>query len=204
MQDTVRRKAAEREAQVSVDTLRRLLRYDRESGALTWLPRTKEWFGNTSYRDAQGCCNNWNSLHAGRRAGHYSKARGYLEVRILGTSFLGHRVAWALETGKWPTAEIDHVDGNTSNNSWVNLREADRQANMKNRCRGRHNTSGVVGVSALRSRRKGRWRAYITSSGKTITRDFSLTESGFAEAVAWRKSMEPKFDFHENHGRHPA
>ena len=48
------------------------------------------------------------------------------------TSVLIHRAAWLLETGAWPSNDIDHRDGDRSNNRWSNLREATRQENRQN------------------------------------------------------------------------
>lgn len=46
-----------------------------------------------------------------------------------------HRLAWFYMTGEWPSEEIDHIDGNTLNNTWANLRKASRQENSYNRQR---------------------------------------------------------------------
>src|SRR5262245_61666013 len=63
---------------------------------------------------------------------------GYIEV-TQGRYFnnlLAHRVAWRIIYGRWPT-EIDHIDGNPSNNSIWNLREVSHQANLLNQKRHR-------------------------------------------------------------------
>src|SRR5438132_455168 len=42
--------------------------------------------------------------------------------------------------------EVDHIDGDGTNNQDDNLRYVTRTQQMHNRCRNRNNTSGVAGV----------------------------------------------------------
>lgn len=59
---------------------------------------------------------------------------GYLQVQVDGQKWLVHRLAWALQTGEDPgEMEIDHRDGNRSNNAWSNLRLATPSQNRANR-----------------------------------------------------------------------
>jgi len=48
-----------------------------------------------------------------------------------GKLYLAHRLAWKFIYGRWPT-EIDHLDGNPSNNSMWNLKEVSHQENLFN------------------------------------------------------------------------
>jgi hypothetical protein len=48
-------------------------------------------------------------------------------------------------TGEWPKNEIDHINGDSLDNRWINLREATHVDNATNRHR-RKNRSGFVGV----------------------------------------------------------
>src|SRR5699024_2586989 len=59
---------------------------------------------------------------------------------------------------------VDHKDGNGLNNTKDNLRTCDYKENARNTRVTRNNTSGSVGVSYRKDRRK--WRAYITIDGK--------------------------------------
>ena len=68
---------------------------------------------------------------AGTPAGTYNN--GYLNVKIAGKMYKGHRLAWLYMTGEWPTGEIDHIDNDPSNNRWSNLREATSSQNKCNR-----------------------------------------------------------------------
>ena len=79
----------------------------------------------------------------GRTIGKPAK-NGYVYIRFDGHSRLAHRVAWFLSHGRWPTADLDHINGDRSDNRLCNLREATRSQNLANRkpC----NKTGFKGV----------------------------------------------------------
>jgi hypothetical protein len=82
---------------------------------------------------------------------------GYKRVSINGISFRQHRIIWCWVTGFDPgSLEIDHIDGQTCNNAWHNLRLANHSQNCKNR----KDIKGWVVAN-------GKYRAYITVEGKT-------------------------------------
>lgn len=60
------------------------------------------------------------------------KQHGYISIQIDRYRDYAHRFAWLWVTGKWPK-EIDHINGNRSDNRWINLREATRFQNNGNR-----------------------------------------------------------------------
>jgi hypothetical protein len=71
-------------------------------------------------------------------------------------------------TGEWPSSlfVIDHINRDTTDNRWVNLRLAtisENGANAKMRC---DNKSGFKGVSWGADR--GKWGAYIQVNSKSI------------------------------------
>ena len=177
-----------------IDLLRQLLRYERESGKLFWLPRRAEHF-TSGYRGIDAHCASWNTRYAGREAGSPSGQRGCIAVAFMGTKVLAHRAIWAMETGEWPDT-IDHIDGNPGNNRVENLRNVTQQENMKNMVMPACNTSGHVGVAWMKHR--GKWRAFISVSDKqTHLGCFDNKE----EAIAARKAAEKEHGFHPNHGR---
>lgn len=81
---------------------------------------------------------------AGKVAGSRRK-RGYIIISVDGVLFLAHRLAFAYMTGSAPD-EIDHIDGDKSNNRWSNLRDASRSQNMANAVRSKPNATGIKGV----------------------------------------------------------
>lgn len=97
----------------------------------------------------------------GRKAG-YVMAAGYRLCSFNKRRIYAHRLIWCMITGQWPIEEIDHINGNKSDNRWSNLRLATRQQNAMNRGADRTNQSGFKGVSF----HKGGYRAVIRSDGK--------------------------------------
>ena len=99
-------------------------------------------------------------------------------------------------TGDWPEAEIDHIDGNPSNNAWSNLRAVNSQENNRNKRRPNTNKSGRIGVSWNERRRK--WRARICVCGK---RKYLGMFHELEDACHARQAAEILHGFHPNHGR---
>lgn len=92
---------------------------------------------------------------------------GHIQVKINGRSRLLHRLIWLYQTGTWPGAEIDHINGVRNDNRWVNLREANRNSNMHNERRAHSRTSsGELGVQP--SKTPGKWMANIRLNTKPI------------------------------------
>lgn len=180
---------------VSVDMLRRLIEYDAITGMLIWKPRTPDLF-NARQLSAEHCCKVWNTSNAGTPALQCKNGNGYHHGAIFGVTYTAHSVAWALYHGSWPLHGIDHIDGNRSNNSIVNLRDVPDKINAKNQKRNRRNTSGVTGVSYFARTRK--WVAMIKGGGKVRNLGYYAT---LEEAAAARKRAEQQFGFHPNHGR---
>lgn len=99
---------------------------------------------------------------AGMPAGSLRKD-GYVYIMIGRHRTMAHRFAWLYMTGKWPIADIDHIDGNKSNNSFSNLRDVSRSVNAQNQNRAKlSNKSGFLGVSKLPS---GNFMANISLNG---------------------------------------
>lgn len=95
---------------------------------------------------------------AGKIAGNKRKD-GYIQIRINGQCCLAHRLAFVCMTGRWPELGLDHINGDTSDNRWVNLREADSDQNHWNMKIFSNNTSGYRGVTL--HRKTGKWVAEI-------------------------------------------
>lgn len=92
---------------------------------------------------------------------------GYIQVRLFGKSYRAHRLVWFWHTGKWPVAEIDHINRIKDDNRIENLREADSSQQMQNRPLLKNNSTGFEGVYP--SGNTGtRWKATIRHRGKFI------------------------------------
>lgn len=119
---------------------------------------------------------------------------GYLEAHIAGKNILLHRLAWAFIHDRWPTKEIDHIDGNKANNCITNLRDippAQQQRNMK---KDKRNTSGFAGVSWHKQGKQ--WRAYI--AGRHLGLFASKEEAAAVRALFIKNN--PTLGYTEQHG----
>jgi len=117
-------------------------------------------------------------------------------VPIFGKNYQAHRVVFALENERWPDGDIDHIDGDTSNNTPTNLREVSASTNHKNTKRHKHNTSGVNGVSWDKDRNK--WMAHIQVSGKSITLGRYVDKQ---DAINARTVANEEYGFTKRHGK---
>lgn len=131
--------------------LRTALDYNPVNGLFTWRNRIDR-------------TNRWNSRYAGRFAGTMASSHGYMQISIDGCLHLAHRLAYLHMTGEWPGNQIDHVDGNRSNNRWLNLRSANQSENNANQTIRSDNSSGYKGVYWHAGGRK--WKAQIVSGHK--------------------------------------
>jgi hypothetical protein len=128
-----------------------------------------------------------------------AKGRGRVKTRpagtILSTGYIGvvigekrhfaHRICWAIHFGKWPSDQIDHINGIKIDNRICNLREATNSQNGKNARIPSNNTSGVCGVTYDKVNK--RWRSIIKVNGKQIHLG---RWSSFEDAVVARKEAE--------------
>ena len=121
---------------LTAERLRELLAYDPETGIFTRLTDNRR----------------------GNRIGDVVGTRcklGYLWTYLDGRQYTLGRLAWLYVTGEWPEHEIDHINGEKTNNRFANLRDACRQTNMQNEHRARSNSStGYAGVSFRKERGK--------------------------------------------------
>lgn len=166
------------------EQLRKLLRYEPDTGKLFWLPRPQEMFtaGNTS---AAANCAAWNKRQAGAEA-FISDSHGYRSGGIFGVKMLAHRVIWAIFYGEWPDFEVDHVNLIRSDNRIANLRRASSSENKHNTRMQANNTSGYKGVTWHRQR--GKWAAQIFFEGRH--KSLGLYESADAAHAAYCAAAE--------------
>jgi HNH endonuclease len=121
---------------------------------------------------------------------------GYWRTRIKGKDYKMHRLAFVYMTGSSPEYQVDHINGNKTDNRWENLRAVTAAQNRRNTKRRITNTSGVTGVFWGLRRRK--WLVYISASTKRIYLGAFTNKD---EAIRVRKQAENLYGYHENHGR---
>jgi HNH endonuclease len=177
---------------ISVEQLRQLIEYSPSTGLMRWKHRPADLFVS------QSAAKTWNARYADKPA-FTAISGGYRNGAIFGVMYRCCRVAWALNYGKWPSGEIDHINGVKNDDSASNLRCVSHLENMQNIGTPKDNLSGAMGVIFDKSR--GKWMAFIrlNKTQKTLGRF-----NDFESACLARKTAEIKYGFHENHGRKTA
>jgi len=143
----------------------------------------------------QRYCKQWNDRYAGKPAFTAVDRKGYLVGAIFDRNYRSHRIIWKMVYGTDPD-QIDHVDGNRTNNRLKNLRDVSGRQNQLNMGRGKANKSGVVGVCWDKQRK--RWTATITVNRKTVNLGRFVDKD---DAIAARRQAEIDHGFHPNNRR---
>lgn len=130
---------------LAIEELRELLHYDRATGIFRWrVTRT-------------------GTARAGSIAGRTSN-KGYRQIKVYGNHYFAHRLAWLWVHGEWPSAGIDHINTDKTDNRIENLRQASPSQNGANRPVQSNNTSGLKGVCWNRASKK--WQASAMVGGR--------------------------------------
>lgn len=166
--------------------------YNPNDGSFCWKQRPESHFKTSHAWKA------WNARTAGRPAFSSLDATGRHVTCLGGRQLFAHRVAYFIGTGEHPDEEIDHINGDPTDNRLSNLRHVNRRTNCLNRSRPRTGTTPHIGV---RRWSPNRWGAFITVHGKCLSLgSFEKLE----DAIAARKAAEKAHGFHVNHGRNAA
>lgn len=166
---------------ITAELVRQILNYDPETGVFTWRTRPSSMFA-TPVRAAM-----WNTRYAGKVAGSPMTV-GYQQISVFKQVCLAHRLAWLHVHGEWPSEQVDHINGDRSDNRLANLRAASSAENHQNRISNR-GISKYIGVSWNAQRRK--WQAHIAVDGKS--RYLGLFDS---EEEAYAAYLEAKRELH--------
>ncbi|MBR8025222.1 HNH endonuclease [Burkholderia cenocepacia] len=88
---------------------------------------------------------------------------GYKAVSIGSRQYYMHRLAWFYIHGEWPKHQIDHINGDRTDNRLANLRDVPHAENMQNMRKPKaYSATGLLGVAKFR----GKFRAEIRIDGK--------------------------------------
>jgi len=142
-----------------MENIREYLSYEPETGKFYWIASPNK------------------KVKAGSEAGF--ETSGYWSIHIQGKRFLAHRLAFFLMTGELPKRGllVDHINGQTLDNRWCNLRLASPSEN----CRNRRKLVGKVLPKGV-SRASTRFRANIRVAGKLRHLGYFDTEEEASEA----------------------
>ena len=143
----------------TAEHVRNVLDYDPGAGVLTWKYRTdiKAGRGRSTF----------NSRFAGKAAGCRFKKRGgrsyYIAIGLDYVTYPAHCLAYLWMIGEWSDSELDHRNGDGTDNRWENIRPATPSQNLANRGANKNNKLGLKGVSLFK--RTGRYQAQIFRDG---------------------------------------
>lgn len=154
---------------ITQQRLKELLDYEPETGIFTWRVR------------------NGNRTKVGGNAGGVN-SYGYVQIRLDGSLYKAHRLAWLYMYGEMPSDMIDHINRKTGDNRICNLRIATNSQNQQNAGVRNDSTSGIRGVSW--DKKRGKWCARIKA--KDTRRHLGYFES-IEEAIAVRCAAESKY-----------
>lgn len=174
--------------EIDIDLLKLIFDIDGDAGQLYWRERPSYMFKNAHV------ARSWNTRRAGTRAGSID-AHGYVQICFYGRYLKGHRIIFAMIHGIYPE-QIDHIDGNRSNNVPSNLRASSNLENHRNVGISHRNSSGHLGVSLNKT--SGKYVAYIHNKGKHVHLG---TFSSLHEAAAAREKANKDYGYDENHGQ---
>lgn len=151
--------------------LLQVIHYDPITGLFAWKNRTK-------------------GIKPGARPGNMMK-KGYIRIFIDGRSYQANVLAWFYTTGKWPTGDVDHRNGERADNRMENLRDVSRMINLQNSTVPKAtSTIGLRGVQ----RNHSRFMARIQSAGRSqYIGTYDTPEQAHAAYLEAKKAVHPEW-----------
>lgn len=159
---------------LTADRLRDTMTYSPEDGHFRWAGECGPG------RPGAGCVAGW------------IDTKGYRRIKVDGRKYAAHRLVWLYCYGRWPSNQIDHINGIRDDNRLSNLRDATQFENMQNQRRAQsHNlSSGLLGVSWNKDR--GKWQSNIWANGKKhYLGRFKTAEEAHARYLAAKAQLHP-------------
>jgi hypothetical protein len=172
----------ERRDCLTQEQLKQMLSYDPDTGKFTRL--MARWSRDVGKIE--------NSIRIGRCD------KQYVTICLNKMQYLAHQLVFLYMTGEFPPdgLEVDHINQNSLDNRYDNLRLVTHEENMKNKLLYKRNTSGVSGVHFCNTHKK--WVARLGGSKSRVS---AGSYRNIEDAIAARRAIKESSDYHENHGR---
>ena len=157
---------------LSAERLRSFLQYNKDTGNFYWLVNRR--------------------VKAGDIAGtpNYS---GHIRIRIDGTKYMAHQLAWLYVYGEFPMSDLDHINGDPRDNRISNLRKVTHAENMQNQRKAHRSKKNSTLMGAFKSTRCDRWHSAIRVGNKRDHLGSFATDQEAHEAYIKAKSMYHPF-----------
>lgn len=141
--------------------------------------------GNLYWKVKTARCVQVGSLVGGRNE------QGYFRVMINGKHYLQHRILYQLYHNiELENLLIDHIDKNTSNNSFENLRLCDNSENMCNQNARKDNLStGIKNIYIRTYKHRNNRKVYtvqIQKGSERYTKDFDFNKFSLEDVIKYR------------------
>ena len=158
----------------SIDYLARRISVDIHQGIVRWIDATKY------HSRLNGRC-------AGSKRLGTSNGKYYWHVKIDGIPLKRSHIVFLFANGRWPSDQIDHINGNSLDDRIENIREVTHTQNAWNH-KGRTKSSGLpMGVRQMPS---GKYQARITCNKKVYQiGSFCSLEQAVSAYQTKRKEM---------------
>jgi len=159
--------------------LKEILDYNTLTGAFTW----KIYKSSNSYKGKIA-----GSVHTAVDGKRYNK------IQIDKKIYAAHRLAFLYMFSEFPSHQVDHINGDGTDNRWINLRLVTHLENCRNTRIRINNISGYHGIHF----NGNSWVVRINVNG---VRKYLGCFSNKNKAVKIRKEAEINYGYHTNHGQ---
>ena len=146
------------------ELVRKLLRYDADTGKLYWRARSPDVLG-----EAPTYLRTWNRRFAESEAFTTRHNTGHLRGWLLEHNIAAQRVVWAICYGKWPEGMVKHINGDNADNRIENLTTTHKRDARR-----------MIGVYATKREAAGAWVSDASDMGCVI----SINEDGEYDVYA--------------------
>lgn len=165
---------------IQASIIRVLFNYEPETGVLYWaLPAGR--YGRIKPGTSAG------SIHTDKD-GYQTRL-----VTVYGRHYRASHLIWAWMTGEWPKMTIDHINLDSLDDRWNNLREATASQQKQNNRRRKDSSTGYKCVLYDRDRKKYRWQVVVDGKRIKSGKRFATAEEAYADYQAWLPEFHGEF-----------